>query len=429
MKIFDATRNRLNALRTDFSRAATYALWGGAGAFAGDLIVEPASDIIASPAPAAFNLFAVAVRIAFVGAGITAGLASCVASRGHWRSITLTSLLKPAGWGALAGAGSGLVAQMLYVSLGGSEVSRVAAWSVGGGLLGFVLSPYVPNLIRMRATAGGAIGGALGGIAFIALAYTIGETLGRFAGLAIIGASIGAMVVFADALLRTAWIEARYDGGQVETRTLGETWVVIGSDERLASIYSASSPSWGLRYRLNGGLVECEDFSSGFRGPVTPADRRRSGNVQILVCSANDNSKVSPAPHPSKTLPIPSLKPSPMPSPVPIAIGAPQRPAMNARTFTAQIRRDRAVVGSGTTSEILVQVQGVAPSHVEIVRSSGTFRVTPMGNFVVHFASSGRESDLRQITSATEMHDGAVIAFGPARATFRDAPARLEIVA
>ena len=428
MTSIDTFRQRLYSLRKDARRASTYAAWGGVGAFLGDLITEPASDIIATPSNMIFTLINVSVRLAFVGAGATAGLAACATTRGTWRAITLPAVLRPARWGALAGAVSGFVAQLLYVTLGGSEMSRVIAWSVGGGLLGLVLAPYVPNLLRTRATAGGAIGGALGGLAFIALANVLGDTFGRFAGLAMIGAAIGAMVVIADAMLRSAWIEARYDTGHVETRTLGETWVIVGSDERLVSIYSSSAPAWGLRYRLDGGAIDCEDSGSRFRGAVKAGDRRRTGNVEVVVYSSSEVTSATPAPPPT-VHPNPTAKPSPTPTPAPSPSGAPQRPAANARTFTAQIRRDRAIVGSGTTCEILVQAQGVAASHVEIRRDSGALRIGPISGSVVHHAPTGLESDLRPITGPTELREGSLIAFGPARATFRDAPARLEITA
>ena len=423
MTRLDIVRQRLQALRKDARRAATYAAWGGAGAFFGNLVAETAIDFQPSTNSVAV-LGNVSVWLALVGAGVTAGLAACAATRGNWRSITFPAVLRPACWGALAGAVSGFVAQVLYF-MWDSEVGRVAAWGVGGALLGLVLAPYVPNLTRARASVGGAIGGALGGIAFIALAFSLGAVFGRFAGVAIVGAAIGAMVVFADAVLRAAWIEARYDTGHLETRTLGEAWVIVGSDERNASIYALNAPLAGLRYRLAGNAVACEDNGSGFRGSVKSGDRRRTGNVEVVVRSATEEATVAPAPKPSNSLPDPPAKPASAPAPAPG--GAPARPAANARTFTAYVRRDRVVVGSANACEILVQAPGVSATHVEVLRGAGTCRVAPIGGAAVHVSPIGDETGLRPISSATEMRDGMLIAFGPARAVFRDAPARLEI--
>ena len=433
MPAIETILQRLRSLRMDARRASMYASWGGVGAFIGDVITEPASDISATLNNFVATLIDVSVWFAFVGAGATAALAACAATRGNWRSITLSTVLRPARWGAVAGAVSGLLAQMLYVALGGSELSRVVAWSVGGALLGLVLAPCVPNLLRIRATTGGAIGGALGGIASIAFATALGDTYGRFVGVAMIGAAIGAMVVIADAMLRTAWIEARYDTGHVETRTLGETWVIVGSDERSASIYSGSAPAWGLRYRLNGGAVDCEDADTRFRGSVKPGDRRRTGNVEVVVCSSNEVATVAASPTPPRTLPNPTTKPAPAPAPAPAppstSSNSPVRPAANARKYTVQIRRDSAVIGSGTTCEVLVQAQGIAKAHAELCRESGVVRIIPITGSVVYHAASGREGDLRPISGPTELTVGALIAFGSARATFGDAPVRLEITA
>jgi len=272
----------------------------------------------------------------------------------------------------------------------------------------------------MRAVLGGGIGGVVGCLLFIPLSYFAGGTVGRILGIPALGFFIGLMIVFADALLRSAWLDLRYPNGRSGTLTLGEDWVAIGTDERAVAVYAHGAPPVGLRYRLANGQVTCEEPARGFAGPVSPGDQRTTGQVSatlrtsttvpVSASSSSSSSSTTTSPAPRPPMPDRSTPPSATP-----------------RTVSIQLRRDTCRIGSASTCEVLVRASGVAQVHAEVRRSPGRTIVAPTGSSRLEVSFSGNPADFRTVTGETTLKDGSRLRFGDASATYHDAPSRLEV--
>ena len=409
----------MEVLAIDKARAIRFGVWGAVGGVIGNLIFEPFRP--GGPATSDVEtLLTSAFWFGAVGAGICGGLAACHTYRGRLRSVRGASLRGPITAGLVAGSISGCIAQFVFTASGASEFSRILVWGMAGAMLGFGLAPRLPNLPRMRAVLGGGIGGVVGCLLFIPLTYTVGDTVGRILGIPALGFFIGLMIVFADALLRSAWLDLRYPNGRSGTLTLGEDWVAIGTDERAVAVYAQGAPPIGLRYRLANGQVTCEEPARGFAGPVSPGDQRTTGQVSATLrtsttvpvsassSSSSSSTTTSPAPRP------PMQDRSTPPSATP-------------RTVSIQLRRDTCRIGSASTCEVLVRAPGVAQVHAEVRRSPGRTAVAPIGTSRLDVSISGNPADFRTVTGETALKDGSRLRFGDASATYHDAPSRLEV--
>jgi hypothetical protein len=102
---------------------------------------------------------------------------------------------------------SGLVGQLLFVAL--AWLSEPGARYVGlmalGGLLGYGLHHFVPNLPLNPARWAGAIGGLLGAYGFLLSLAQWNDGVGRLIVAGLLGLSIGLMI----ALLRMRYAIAR----------------------------------------------------------------------------------------------------------------------------------------------------------------------------------------------------------------------------
>ncbi|MEQ8788687.1 MAG: VWA domain-containing protein [Pirellulaceae bacterium] len=200
---------------------------------------------------------------------------------------------------AAIGAAGGLVVGMIAGALGqlaftgAAESSgllvvlgRLLGWTILGALLGLGLAFFVPNLPKLRGLAGGAAGGIVGAIVFVVLDWVLGATAGRLLGAAVLGFCIGAMIALIEAALREAWLEIHYGANEKRTVSLGAEPVSIGGDSSRCTVYAASAPGIALRYTLRDGRVTCEDVAAERSFDVQPGDRRRAGNLEVVVCAA-----------------------------------------------------------------------------------------------------------------------------------------------
>jgi hypothetical protein len=170
---------------------------------------------------------------------------------------------------------------------------RTLGWAMAGGLLAGGMSFFVPNLKRLRALLGGAIGGAVGAIGFIA----IGEFLGfgdmpaRLVGAALLGFFIGVMVALVEAVFREAWLEIRYGPGEVRTVSLGRDPVSIGSNQALCTVYAANAAPIAYRYWIKDAAIFCEDVAANRTSHVVPGDRKLIGKVESVVFGVGERAR------------------------------------------------------------------------------------------------------------------------------------------
>ncbi len=233
---------------------------------------------------------------------------------------------------AAAGFVSGALGQTLYslfVLIGGPSagfIGHMLGWTLLGGLLGFGVSYFVPNLDAKKSALAGVAGGFLGGLAFAILALAA-DTLGRFGGAAFLGFCIGLMVAVVEAAFRRAWLEVRFGGREVVTVNLGPEPVKVGGDARACTIWARGADPVAMRYWIRDGKVLCEDVPAKRESAASNGDTRAVGNVTVVVRTgadqpARDARIANPAtPHALPPMPGPA-KP---PAPPPVAVPAPAR--------------------------------------------------------------------------------------------------------
>jgi hypothetical protein len=234
---------------------------------------------------------------------------------------------------AAAGFASGALGQALYslfTMAGGTGfglIGHMLGWTLLGGLLGFGVSYFVPNLDAKKAALAGLAGGFLGGLAFAILALAA-NVVGRFGGAAILGFCIGLMVAAVEAAFRRAWLEVRFGGRETVAVNLGPEPVKVGGDARACTVWARGAEPIALRYWVRDGKVYCEDVPARRESVASAGDTRAAGNVTVVVrTSAEAGAGVprSPAPAARPVQPAPPLpaQPAPAPAVVPAAAKAP----------------------------------------------------------------------------------------------------------
>ena len=214
--------------------------------------------------------------------------------------------------GALGSLAAGLVAGAvgqlpLYEGLGGVAAlqlaGRIVAWSLLGGLLGWGMAFFLPNLNPRRALVGGGVGGAMGAVGFLGAASALDDMAGRLLGAAILGFFIGLAIAFIEAAFRQAWLEVEYGPQEVRTVNLGAEPVSIGSDAKACTIYACNAPPVALRFRLDRGQIFCENVPTGAIQQLQPGDLQRVGNLAVVTRAAGQAGGL--AEHPSSYQEVP----------------------------------------------------------------------------------------------------------------------------
>jgi Ca-activated chloride channel family protein len=223
--------------------------------------------------------------------------------------------------GIAAGAVAGLIGQMLYAgllqtltsmppSIVGPFVaglSRTIGWTVLGALVARGLAFFIPNLRPTHAWTGGAFGGAVAALAFLAAA-TVGDVPGRLVGAALLGGLIGMMVALIESSSRVAWLEIDR-GRERATVNLGPTPVTVGGSGRECTVFVPSVRSPAASYRFIDGRILLQDYATERESEVASNDSRRYGAVQVTV-------RTSAAAHGTVRGP-PTAVPAPPPPPPP----------------------------------------------------------------------------------------------------------------
>jgi hypothetical protein len=228
---------------------------------------------------------------------------------------------------AAAGFVSGSAGELVYAVLRGLHpwlgfLGRVLGWVLLGGLLGWGVSRFIPNLDGTKAALAGLSGGLLGSLAFLLLSE-LAQLAGRFGGAALLGFCIGLMVAVVEAAFRRAWLEVRYGEREVITVNLGPEPVKVGGDARACTVWARGAPDVALRYFVRDGQVVCTDVPARHEATVANGDARTVGNVTVVV-------RTSGAPAPARSAPAPLPTPAPLAKPqaasTPVMPTAPAKP-------------------------------------------------------------------------------------------------------
>jgi len=161
-------------------------------------------------------------------------LALIIGQNHYLRRRLLTS--KQALLGIIGSITAGLIAggigQLIYTPLAEiptiNLIARLSGWTILGMLLAGGMSFFVPNLRRDRALLGGAIGGILGSLGFIATASVTDDVMGRLVGAILIGFFIGLMVALIEQLSRNAWLIVRWTPNENTQISLGKEPITLG---------------------------------------------------------------------------------------------------------------------------------------------------------------------------------------------------------
>jgi hypothetical protein len=186
---------------------------------------------------------------------------------------------------ALAGVVSGALGQFLFsllLTAGLGNVGLVVGWVLLGGLLGWGVSYFVPNLDATRAALAGLAGGCLGGGAYL-VGSALADPLGRWAAAAALGFCIGVMVAVVEAAFRRAWLEVRFGSRETIRVNLGPEPVKVGGDARACTVWARGAPPVALRFFVRDGRVVCENVPERQETLICDGQTRVVGNVTLTV--------------------------------------------------------------------------------------------------------------------------------------------------
>jgi Ca-activated chloride channel family protein len=210
----------------------------------------------------------------------------------HRRLLSPKEGLFGAGGSIGAGLVAGALGQLLFqgvASVAALElVGRIVAWTLLGGLLGLGMTFFVPNLKTWRALSGGALGGLVGGLGFLAGAGMLADFAGRLLGAALLGFFIGLMIALAEQLAREACLLVHWAPKETTTVNLGTQPVILGSSPE-AHVYLPKEkgfpPVTGL-VSFVGGKVEFENKINGQKQALRNGSKLQMGTLVIEVKTA-----------------------------------------------------------------------------------------------------------------------------------------------
>ena len=208
------------------------------------------------------------------------------------RLLGVTEALKGTGGSIGAGLIAGTLGQLLFQSaadVASLEVARrVAAWTLLGGLLGLGMTLFVPNLKTWRALSGGAIGGLVGSLGFLAGTWMLADFAGRLLGAVSLGFFIGLMIALAEQLAREACLLVHWAPNETTTVNLGAQPVILGCSPE-AHVYLPKEkgflPVTGL-VSFTGGKVEFENKINGQKVALQNGSKLQLGTLVIEVKTA-----------------------------------------------------------------------------------------------------------------------------------------------
>lgn len=232
--------------------------------------------------------------------GVIAALISLILCGGQFyylrsRLPALVAVAPGLGGGLVAGLVGGATGQGLFFLTPDiaimDAVFRVLGWTLLGALAGFGLSFFIPNMRRHHGLGGGAIGGFVGALGYLAATQLGpgGEITGRVLGAVILGFCIGLMVALVESAFRSAWLEVWRGPKEMITVNLGPEPIRVGSDSRQCTVWAPEAPEIAMKYWIRQGEVICLDMATNRETAVPAGDRRKLGRVELVVRTGQDD--------------------------------------------------------------------------------------------------------------------------------------------
>lgn len=264
---------------------ALNAVAGALGGGAGSLLAE----VVQGLEPTFQNNVQSVVFTGLWCAVFTSAISASLFAAGLWyqrRELHPKSVSKALLSGAVAGFAAGGIAQWLYLQdIGSPEfqnyVLRTFCWGLAGALIGGILSTTISNLTLQRGSLAGFIGGAVGGIGFLLVAGVLPEAIGRFVGVATLGAALGCAMYLAESLFREASLEVIWAPNESSRVSLGVQPVSIGGGED--QIFVRGLPPQVSRIVFQNGQIEHIESATGKRTPLQDGSRLRIGPLNLVV--------------------------------------------------------------------------------------------------------------------------------------------------
>ena len=210
--------------------------------------------------------------------------------RRQW--LGMTEALKGTGGSISAGLVAGALGQLLFQGAANVPalqlVGRIAAWTLLGGLLGLGMTVFVPNLKILRALSGGAIGGLVGSLGFLAGAGMLADFAGRLLGAASLGFFIGLMIALAEQLAREACLLLHWAPKETTTVNLGARPVILGSspEAHVCLAKEKGFPPVIGQVWFAGGKVQYENKVNGQKVALPNGSKMQLGTLVIEVRTA-----------------------------------------------------------------------------------------------------------------------------------------------
>ena len=243
------------------------------------------------PPPGWPMVLVVGVWTALLAAGVAISLIVGQNRYLRRRLLGMPEALKGVGGSFGSGLIAGALGQSLFLSAADiaslEMIGRVAAWTLLGGLLGLGMTFFVPNLKTLRALSGGAIGGLIGSLGFLAAALLAGFA-GRLLGAALLGFFIGLMIALAEQIAREACLLVHWAPKETTTINLGGQPVILGSSPE-AHVYLPKEkgfpPVTGL-VSFIGGKVEFENKTNGQKVTLQNGSKLQLGKLLVEIKTA-----------------------------------------------------------------------------------------------------------------------------------------------
>ena len=202
--------------------------------------------------------------------------------------------------GLLAGLVAGGASQYLFSAsaqvLGGASSNlgwllksgQVVGWMILGGLLGWSMGLFIPNLPKVRGGLAGMLGGFLGALVFLFAIQQAGETVGRMIGSTILGAAIGYAIAFVEEIARAASLIVRWGPKETTTISLGTTPVTIGGGDDHVCLRGL--PTSAYRVWMERGKIFCLDQKSGRQSELKDNSTFTVARVEFQVALSRKHS-------------------------------------------------------------------------------------------------------------------------------------------
>lgn len=262
--------------------------------YAHDLVT--ANPTLVTEKSLGYSLLRIGIWTALLALGI--GLALVIGQNFylHRRLLTLREGLIVTIGCIFVGFMAGSLGQLLYSITSDSTavinllniITRMVAWCLLGILLGIGISFFIPNLKLIKASQGGLLGGAIGVIGFLLVAYFIADDIiPRLLGAMILGFCIGIFLGMAE-LARKAWLEIHWGPKDVSTITLGKQPILVGSSDK-AHIYLPKNQNFPMEVgtiNMKGEQISFENYMTGETQILKHGNKWTIATVTIEVKTA-----------------------------------------------------------------------------------------------------------------------------------------------